>query len=389
MQPTFTLGIEEEFQIVDRATRELRSHIQMIMDDQGMLLREFIKEEMHQSVVEAGTGICQDIQQARREVTALRSELARLAISKDLRIAAASTHPFSHWKDQLITPNPRYKNIIEDLQIVARSNLIFGLHVHVGIDDKDILIQIVNEMRYFLPHLLALTSNSPFWIGRNTGLKSYRSKVFDKFPRTNIPDEFSSWAEFEGFVNLLIKTNCLDNGKKIWWDVRPHAFFNTLEVRVCDLPMRVDETIAVAALIQALVAKLYSLRARNLGWRRYRRDLIMENKWRAIRYGIDGKLLDLGKMTEVPTRDLIYELLAFVDDVVDDLGSRDELKHIEWILEHGSGADRQLEVYKQSNDLKTVVDYIVHETHRGLDLGENAGAILPVTLAGSSDDYDD
>src|SRR6185295_3391554 len=222
-----------------------------------------------------------------------------------------------------ITPHPRYEEIIEDLQQVARANLIFGLHVHVGIEDRETTIHIMNAARYFIPHILALSTNSPFWLGLETGLKSYRCKVFDKFPRTNIPDYFGSYVEYESFIKLLVQTNCIDNAKKIWWDIRPHPTFATLEFRVMDLPMRLDETIAIAALIQATVAKLYKLHAQNQGFRLYRRMLLMENKWRAARYGLDGKLVDFGKRIEVPERELILEYLELINDVVDDLGSRE------------------------------------------------------------------
>jgi carboxylate-amine ligase len=224
----------------------------------------------------------------------------------------------------------------------------------------------MNAARYFLPHILALSTNSPFWLGMDTGLKSYRCKVFDKFPRTNIPDYFSGWSDYDNFVKLLIKTGCIDNPKRIWWDIRPHAYFNTLEVRVCDIPMRVDETIALAALIQATFAKLYKLFTSNTTFRLYRRALIMENKWRAARYGLGGKLIDFGKQEEVPARDLILEYLDFVDDVVDELDSREEINYIHEILKMGSGADRQLRVYKETGDFKKVVDYIVEETQVGL-----------------------
>jgi carboxylate-amine ligase len=223
-------------------------------------------------------------------------------------------------------------------------------------------------MNQVLPHLLALSGQlAPFWLGMNTGLKSYRCKVFDKFPRTNIPDTFTSWSDFEGFVNLLVRTNCIDNAKKIWWDVRPHPFFSTIEVRICDIPMRADESLAIAALIQATVAKLYKLHSRNQSWRNYSRALIMENKWRAARYGIDGQMIDFGIEEAVDTRKLILEYLAFVDDVVDELGSREEINHIRWILDHGTGADRQLRVFQQSGqDLKAVVDFMLSETKAGL-----------------------
>jgi carboxylate-amine ligase len=368
-RPAFTLGVEEEFQIIDPGTRELRSHVQEMLDEGVRVLKERVKPEMHQSVMEIGTGICKDAGEVRRDVCELRSEIVRLAETSGMRVAAAGTHPFSSWADQLIYPDARYAAIVEEMQLVARANLIFGLHVHVGISDRALALQIMNEARYFLPHLLALSTNSPFWMGRNTGLKSYRTKVFEKFPRTNIPEVFETPAEFDDYVRLLVKTNCIDNGKKIWWDVRPHPFFETIEFRVCDVPMRVDETVALAALIQAICAKLFQLREKNLGWRTYRRALLLENKWRASRYGIEGKLIDFGKEIEVPFHELAEEMLAFVDDVVDELGSRREIEGIRWILANGTGADRQLAVYRESGeDLRRVVDFICEETRHGLDV---------------------
>jgi len=367
MLPTFTIGIEEEYQTIDPQTRDLRSHIQAELLEKGkMVLQERVKAEMHASVVEVGTSICKNIKEARAEVKTLRRHIIRLAHENGLKVASVATHPFSDWRTQDIHPDQRYKDIVEDMQLVARANLIFGLHVHIGIEDRETAIHMMNHARYFLPHILALSTNSPFWLGMNTGLKSYRCKVFDKFPRTNIPDYFPSWGEYENFIKLLIKTNCIDNAKKIWWDIRPHPFFNTIEFRVCDIPMRADETIAIAALIQATVAKLYKLYTANQGFRLYRRALIMENKWRAARYGLDGKLIDFGKQKEVPARDLVLEYLEFIDDVVDELDSREELEYIHKILERGSGADRQLQVFAETGDLKKVVDYIVQETEAGL-----------------------
>src|ERR1700757_669417 len=367
MLPTFTIGIEEEYQTIDPVTRDLRSHIHAEILEKGkMILQERVKAEMHQSVVEVGTNVCKNIKEAKVELGTLRRNIIRLAGENGLKLASVATHPFSDWRTQEIHPDERYKNIIEDMQLVARANLIFGLHVHIGIEDRETAIHMMNHARYFLPHILALSTNSPFWLGMNTGLKSYRCKVFDKFPRTNIPDYFPSWGEYENFIKLLIKTNCIDNAKKIWWDMRPHPFFNTLEFRICDIPMRVDETIALAALIQATVAKLYKLHAANQGFRLYRRALVMENKWRASRYGLDGKLVDFGKQKEVPVRDLLEEYLTFVDDVVDELGSREELAYIHEILEMGSGADRQLSVYHKTGDLKKVVDFMIDETEVGL-----------------------
>ncbi len=362
----FTLGVEEEYMVVDPHTRELTSHDQKIVELASHVTKDSVKAEMHQAVVEVGTGICKDVGQAYEEIRGLRKLVAEIAGSLNLRIGAAGTHPFSHWSKQLITPNPRYDEIVQEMQEAARSNLIFGLHVHVGIADKNMAIHIQNTVRYFLPHVYALSCNSPFWEGRNTGFKSFRTKVFDKFPRTGIPDRFEGWDDFKNYVNLLIQTNCIDNAKKIWWDVRVHPFFDTIEFRICDVPMRIDETIAITAVFQALVVKLYKLRLQNMSFIMYTRALINENKWRASRYGLDGKLIDFGKQVELDTRVLILELLDFIDDVVDELGSRKAINYIHTILEKGTGADRQLAVYQQTESLEKVVDFILSETLEGV-----------------------
>lgn len=363
----FTIGIEEEFQIIDPNSRELRSRVDEILEEGRMMLGEQVKPEMHQSMIEVGTGICRNIREARADVTKLRRGIAELAKRKGLAIVAASTHPISHWADQQITEHERYYQLIEEMQQTARSLLIFGMHVHIGFADREAAIAVMNAARYMLPHVYALSASSPFWIRRNTGMKSYRYEVFKQFPRTGIPEYFNSASEFDSFVNLLVKTGCIDNGKKIWWDVRPHPFFPTLEFRICDIPSRINETIAIAALIQAITAKLYKLYRQNLGFRLYRRALIEENKWRAARYGLDGKLIDFGKKAEIPTRDLIIELLEFVDDVVDELDSREEINYIHRILDEGTSADRQLRVYRETGDLRAVVDLLIRETLEGVE----------------------
>jgi carboxylate-amine ligase len=373
----YTLGIEEEFQLVDPQSRELRSHVSEILEEGIEILGEQIKPEMIQSQVEVGTNICRNIQEARADITHLRSVISTLARKSGMAIIAASTHPISHWNDQRIFDDARYKLLVEELQMVASSLLICGLHVHVGIPDRERQIHIMNATRYFLPHVLALSTSSPFWLGFNTGLKSYRSEVFKKFPRTDIPDHFDSYSSFQRYIDLLVKTGCIDNGKKIWWDVRPHPFFPTLEFRVCDIPTRVDDTVALAALFQAIVAKLDRLIDKNLGFRLYRRMLIQENKWRAVRYGLDGKMIDFGKQKEVPVRDLVRELLDFVDDVLDDLGSRKEVEHIHTILERGTSADDQLQVFGETGSLKSVVDRLIERTVEHVPVGEQGDRAAP------------
>jgi glutamate---cysteine ligase / carboxylate-amine ligase len=354
----FTLGVEEEYMVIDPVTRELKSHEQRIVQEGQKVIKDKVKAEMHQAVVEVGTDICQNIDEAHQDIATLRKTISGIAGSFGLAMGASGTHPFSHWENQLITDHTRYNEIVNELQEAARSNLIFGLHVHVGMENRELANHIANSTRYFLPHIFALSTNSPFWEGRKTGYKSFRTKVFDKFPRTGIPDAFESIEAHDNYINMLIKTNCIDNAKKIWWDLRVHPFFNTVEFRICDIPMTVDETIAIAALFQAICAKIYKLRLKNLNFIQYSRALLNENKWRASRYGIDGRLIDFGKEEEVNTRVLIYELLDFVDDVLDPLGSRHRVAYVHKMLEQGTGADRQLKAYGIKEDFKDVVDLI-------------------------------
>lgn len=355
---SFTLGVEEEYMVIDPATRELKSHEQKIVHEGQKVIKDKVKAEMHQAVVEVGTDICANVDEAFSDVAALRKTIAGIAGSLGFAMGASGTHPFSHWESQLITDHIRYNELVNELQEAARSNLIFGLHVHVGMESREMANHIANSTRYFLPHIYALSTNSPFWEGRQTGYKSFRTKVFDKFPRTGIPETFESIEAYDNYVKLLIKTNCIDNAKKIWWDLRVHPFFNTVEFRICDVPMTVDETIGIATLFQAICARIYMLRSKNLNFIQYSRALINENKWRASRYGVDGYLIDFGKEEEVNTRALIYELLDFVDPVLDHLGSRHRLAHVHKILEQGTGADRQLAVFEQTKNLSSVVEYI-------------------------------
>jgi carboxylate-amine ligase len=357
-----TIGVEEEYQIVD-AEGELKPHITTLMAEHGEALGDHVRAEMIQSVVEAGTGVCENVEQAREEVAGLRANVARVLSESGLRMACAGTHPFSKWQEQLITEKDRYKMLEDEMQDVVRSILIFGLHVHVAIPDRERGTEIMNEARYFLPHLLALSTSSPFWSGRDTGLKSYRSVIWSRFPRTGIPPDFVSYDEYENYLEVLVKTGCIDDGKKIWWDLRSHPYFPTLEFRCCDQTTRLDETICMAALSQAICAKLLRLRDRNLGFRKYMPALIAENKWRAMRYGIDGRLIDLGLQSEVPMRELAVELLEFVDDVVDELGSRKAVEYVNTILREGTSADRQLKVHReQGGSLKAVVDHLCEDS---------------------------
>ena len=367
MGHAFTVGVEEEFQIVDPETCELRSHVSELLASSAPAFGDLVKREMHQSIVEVGTKICSGVEELAEEIIRNRRDLASAAERVGLRIAAAGTHPFSNWMDQVISPGERYQNIVEELQQLARSLLIFGLHVHVAVPDSSSMIELMNEARYFLPHLLALSTSSPFWMGRDTDLKSFRTTVFRRFPRTGIPDHFQSWSEYESYVNTLIELHCIDNGKKIWWDLRPQPAFGTLEFRICDVPTAPRASIAIAALAQAIIVKLYRLRRRNLGFRRYHRALIEENKWRAARWGIDGKLIDFGNRREVPMRDLALELLEFIDDVVDELGSRREVEYVRTILSEGTSAEKQVQTYRDTGDLRAVMRSLVDETRAGVE----------------------
>lgn len=364
MEP-LTIGIEEEYQIIDPESRELTSYIQQMLESGRVVLRDQIKPELMQSQVEVGSHICRNIKEVRQEVIRLRRTVNELAERYGRRIAAAGTHPFSSWSSQEITQRDRYYGLRDSLGEVIRRFLIFGMHVHIGIDDPEVRVDIMNQVRYFLPHVYALSTSSPFWEGNDTQLKSYRGVIFSDLPRTGIPSHFASYAEYERYVQTLIRTNCIEDTTKIWWDVRVHETFPTLEFRICDCCTRIDEAVAIAALLQAIVAKLLKLRKANMSWRIYRRMLVDENKWRAVIDGIDAKLIDFGITEEVPLRFLMNELLDFVDDVVDDLGSRREIEYIHTILREGTSADRQLRVYRETGDLKAVVDMLIHETILG------------------------
>lgn len=364
--PSLTLGIEEEYQIIDPDTRELRSYITEILEDDRLILGE-IKPELHQSMVEIGTKVCQTPADAAAELKRLRGIVMDLADRKNLKVAAAGTHPFSCWTKQEITPLARYLGVQHDMQDLAQQLLIFGTHVHIGIEDREFMIDAMNVSRYFMPHLLALTSSSPFWRERKTGLKSYRSIIFRNFPRTGVPRVMNSYGDYTALVEKLVRTGCIPDASKIYWDVRPHHTFPTLEFRFLDVCTRVEEVVCVAAILQAIILKLYKMRRDNTTFRVYPADLIEENKWRAVRHGLDGKLIDFGKEAEAPARELIVELIEwFIGDVVDELGSRAEVEYAYHIMEHGSSADRQLATFERTGDLRAVVDQLVRETEEGV-----------------------
>ncbi len=365
--PSLTIGIEEEYQIIDPDSRELKSYITQILEESKFILREQVKAELHQSMVEVGTEVCRTPAEARSELVRLRREIMNMAGRDGLKIAAAGTHPFSSWVTQEITPFERYLGVKQDMQDLAQQLLIFGTHVHIGIEDREFLIDAMNVARYFVPHVLCLSASSPFWMGRNTGLQSYRSIIFRHFPRSGIPPHFGSWSELTGLVDTLVKTNCIPDGTKLWWDVRPNWKYPTLEFRVCDVCTRVDEAVCVAAIFQALIAKLWKLRRDNLTFRVYPLSLIEENKWRAVRYGLEGKLLDLGKEREVPVRELIHELIEwFLDDVLDELGTRKEVEYAFTVLREGGSAARQIATFERTGELKDVVDQLIRETEEGV-----------------------
>ena len=368
--PSLSIGIEEEYQIIDPVARELRSYITEILEAGKLVLREQIKAELHQSIVEVGTQVCRSPAEARAELVHLRRGVMELAGKNGLVIAAAGTHPFSSWLTQEITPFERYLGVKKDMAELAQQLLIFGTHVHIGVEDREFLIDAMNVCRYLLPHVLCLSTSSPFWMGRNTGLKSYRSIVFRSFPRTGIPRVFSSWADFNYLVETLVRTRTIPDATKIWWDVRPNWNYPTLEFRICDVCTRVDEAVCIAAIFQAIVAKLWKLRRDNMTFRIYPAELVEENKWRAVRYGLGGKLIDFGKQQELPARDLIRELIQwFVDDVLDELGSRQEVEYAYRILDEGTSADRQVATYERTGDLKSVVDQLIRETAEGVITG--------------------
>ena len=375
-QPSFSISIEEEYQFIDPDSRELRG----FATAQGLTLREEREQPSRSSdlasvVPVVGTPVCRDVTQARRELVRRRRSMRELAASHGLKLMAAGAHPFSRWERAHEEP-PRYRALLEDAQIIARRLLAFGMYVRIGIDDRNLAIDVMNAMRYLLPHVLCLANSSPFWHGSDTGLASYRSVLLDALPRTGIPNAFRSYNHYLSYVDIFMRTNSITDPEAIWWDIRPRELReagdqptppsgSTLEIRVCDALPQIDDALAVAALIQATVAWMVELRHRNMSFRLYDRTLIAENKWRAVRYGLQGKLLDFGIEQEVPIRNLLHELLERVEPVLDRLNCRAEVAHIHTIMARGASSDQQRHVWRESGeDGKAVVDFLVAQTER-------------------------
>ena len=370
-RPEFTLGIEEEYLLVDRETRDLAA------DPPTALMAACEKElgpqvsgEFLRSQIEIGTKVCKSIAEAREELVRLRGGVARVANDFGLAPIAASTHPFASWVDQLHTPKDRYNTLLRDMAGAARRLLICGMHVHVGIPDDDLRIDLMNQVTYFLPHLLALSTSSPFWRGQDMGMMSYRLLVFDSLPRTGLPDRFTSWSEYDRLVKQLVTAGAIEDSTKIWWDIRPSGRFPTLEMRTTDVCTRLDDCLAIAALFQCLLLKLYRLRTVNQRWRIYPRSLVMENRWLAQRYGTDGKLIDFGKGQPAPFARLIDEIIAMLSAEADELGCAAELEHAREIVARGTSAHKQLHVYSAARQsgvghdeaMRAVVDMLIEDT---------------------------
>jgi carboxylate-amine ligase len=365
-EPSLTIGIEEEYQIVNPANGELRSFVTQSLEEDHRVLREFdFAPRMRQSVVEIGTKICATPAEAAEELVEIRRGVAELAEKNGFRIVAAGSHPFYSPSGRFaFSGQESFRGVKQDRRDRALKHLTFSTHVHITVEDRDFLIDAMNVARYLVPHVLALSTSSPFWQGYDTGMKSYRSVYLRNFPRTGIPRVFSSWSDYNRLLETLMRTNCMRDGRDIWWDLRPNWEYPTLEFRICDVCTKVEEAVCIAAIFQAIVAKLWKLHHDNMSFRIYPHDLIEENKWRAARFGLDGNLIDFGKQEELPARDLIAELVGwFIDDVIDDLGSRDQVNYAFKIMEEGTSADRQLATLKRTGDMLAVVQQLIDETN--------------------------
>ena len=373
--PEFTVGIEEEYLLVDKETRSLLvDPPQTLMAEAEELCGTQVSSELLQSQIEIGTKVCHSIQEAHEDLAHLRRSVIDVADRHGLAPIAASTHPFSRWTEQKHTRKDRYDELTAEMQGAARRLVICGMHVHVGIGDDELRIDLMNQMSYFLPHLLALSCSSPFWLGRDTGLKSYRLTIFDALPRTGLPERFASYAEYERHIGILMEAGLIDDATRIWWDLRPSARFPTLETRIMDVCTRLEDTISLAALLMCILRMLYRLRTRNQRWRIYTPMLIRENRWRAMRYSFDEGLIDLAKGTVVPFADMLEELCSLVSEDARALGCEKEVAGVHNILSRGTSAHRQLKDYELErasgasveDSLKSVVDTLIRDTAHGL-----------------------
>ena len=375
-EPAFTIGVEEEYLLVDKETRAL------VIDPPQTLMQEAeekcgsqVTSELLRSQLEVGTKVCNNVQEARADLSRLRRNIIEVTDRHGLAPIAASTHPFSNWTEQKHTQKDRYNDLTHEMQGAARRLVICGMHVHVGIDDDELRIDLMNQLSYFLPHLLALSCSSPFWNGRDTGLKSYRLTIFDALPRTGLPERFASWAEYQRHINILMEAGLIEDSTKIWWDLRPSARFPTIETRIMDVCTRLDDTIALVSLLVCILRMLYRLRRRNQRWRIYTPMLIRENRWRAMRYSFDEGMIDLAKGTIVPFEQLMDEMLSLVIEDARALGCEKEIAHIHEILSRGTSAHRQLKDFELERangasveeSLKSVVDTLIADTAEGLN----------------------
>ncbi|MGE0212657.1 MAG: carboxylate-amine ligase [Parvibaculaceae bacterium] len=374
-EPSFSIGIEEEYLLVDRKTRDLVPEAPAdLMRECEARLEGQVSPEFLQCQIEVGTRVCRSIGEARADLQRLRATLAGIADSHGLAPIAAATHPFARWAEQRHTEKERYTVLAKDLAGVARRMLICGMHVHVAIEDPDLRIDLLNQVTYFLPHLLALSTSSPFWQGRDTGLKSYRLSIFDNLPRTGLPPQFQSHGEYERTVRILLGTGTIEDATKIWWDLRPSARFPTLEMRVCDIPTRLEDTLSIAALYLCLLRMLYRLRRLNQRWRQYDRFLVNENRWRAQRYGFEEGLIDFGRGELVPYGELLEEMIALVRPDAAALDCVEEVENARQILARGTGADLQRKLHAEARAqgasepqaLEAVVDGLIAATVEGI-----------------------
>ena len=374
-QPQFTLGVEEEYLLVDLETRGLVvDPPKSVLSGCKKVLGKQVSTELLRSQIEVGTKVCKNVQEARADLARLRSTVIEVAERHGLAPIACSTHPFSRWSDQKHTKTKRYKSLTEELQDAARRLVICGMHVHVGIGDDALRIDLMNQMTYFLPHLLALSCSSPYWDGRDTGLKSYRLTVFDALPRTGLPERFQSFAEYERHVAILVNAGLIEDATKIWWDIRPSARYPTLETRIMDVCTRMDDAITLAAMLACILRMLYRLRLDNQRWRMYMMMLVRENRWRAMRYSFDEGLIDFAKGTVVPFADLLEEILELTSEDAEALGCEAEIGAARNILSRGTSAHRQLKAYElatatgksEDDALVAVVDTLIEDTREGL-----------------------